>query len=64
MVASCTLGPKPIGEALAGATIQFREPRNVTVDRIVKAEMFKQNLYEEAVSPLSKCFVGMGIYSE
>ena len=46
-----------------GAIIKFKDYRNTKIDKVIKIEMVKQALSKEALSPLSKCFLGMDIMS-
>lgn len=59
--------PKPMGEALAQATVRLRGHNgcslNLTVDGFMKVGMFRQVLCEKVVSPLPECFTEMDIMS-
>ena len=56
--------PNPTGKILTQAAIRLREYKNVKIDRIGKAGMRKQALWEVIVSSFPECFMGKGIMCE
>ena len=58
---SQTVASKSTGEVLTRATIRLRECKNVRIDKIMKVEMFKPALCQEAVSHLLKRFLVLNV---